>query len=306
MTGAPVPEGADAVVRFEWCDASDGKHVTVRRPVAPGESIQPRGEDCEVGSHLLPAGTLLRHAEVALLCAAGVAEVDVFTTPKVAVVVTGSELVPQPSTPLGKGQIYACNDLLVAAMVESCGAVVAAVEYVADQLESVQAAIRRAAETADCVITTGGASVGDFDCVPQALRQLGATVHMEKVWMRPGTPFVAASLGNTPVFGLSGNPAACSIQAEVLVRAFFDGCCGRAPNPFPWTGILKDDIVLSPVKHTRVLRARALSANGQLLVDASLAQSPGVLRSLVSANCLIRVPGGGAERGSEVPLRWLW
>jgi molybdopterin molybdotransferase len=305
MTGAPVPAGADAVARFEWCDQPNPNTVVVLHPVAPGESIQPAGQDCQQGQVVVKGGTRLTPAHAALLKTCGISHVSVFQKPTVAILITGSELCHDPSHSLRSGQIYGCNDLLLAGGIAAIGGTVLQIEYVADNPRLIRQALENYANHVNCVITTGGVSAGDCDFVPEALRQLGAQLHIEKVWMRPGSPFVAATLGNTVVFGLSGNPAACTVQFETLVRAYFDGCFGRDPKIFPSSGILEEELRLKPIKHVRILRATAAIQDGQVRVRACVSQSPGILSSLASADCLIRMDESDAMPGTVVPIRWL-
>ncbi|MCL6597557.1 MAG: molybdopterin molybdotransferase MoeA [Alicyclobacillus macrosporangiidus] len=305
LTGAPLPPGADAVARFEWCDEPEPGVVTVLRRVSPGDSVQPAGDDAPAGSLLMTPGTRLGPLERALAQTFGVARVRVHRVPQVAIVVTGSELVTTPGAPLRPGQIYSCNDTLMSGLVASAGGEVAAVDVLPDHPARIRESIARHAAACDCVITTGGASAGDYDFIPGVLADLGGEMSVHKVWMRPGSPFLAARIGACTVFALSGNPAAALIQFESLVRVWFDAALGRPVSPFPATGRLAHDLHLKPVKHTRVLRARAALADGVLTVDTSVAQSSGVLSSLAASNCLVRIDEPVLPAGTPVPLRWL-
>ncbi|MCL6516395.1 gephyrin-like molybdotransferase Glp [Alicyclobacillus sp.] len=305
LTGAPMPPGADAVARFEWCDEPKPGQVEVLRRVRPGESVQPAGDDAPAGRTLLVAGTRMGPLEEALAKTFGVARVPVHRTPRVGVVVTGSELVTTPGAPLGPGQIYSGNDLLIPGWATAAGGEVVAVEVLPDDAEHIRKEIARLSASCDCVITTGGASAGDFDFIPGVLAALGGRTAVHKVWMRPGSPFLAARIGTCTAFALSGNPAAALIQFESLVRVWFDVALGRPVCPFPATGRLMHDLHLKPVKHTRILRARAMLTDGVLSVDASLSQSSGVLSSLAVSNCLVRIDEPDLPKGTVVPLRWL-
>jgi molybdopterin molybdotransferase len=305
MTGAAMPNGANAIARFEWCVEPEPGVVEVLRPISAGESVQPTGDDAPAGTVLFRQGTTLGSLEQALLRTFGVGEVVVYKRPTVAVVVTGSELVHNPHVPLKPGQIYGCNDLLMRGLAAASGAEVRFVDHLPDDLEAVCSVVKQRASEVDCVITTGGVSVGDHDYLPKALAQLGTVLHVEKVWLRPGSPFLAATLGDCTVFALSGSPAACLVQFETLVRAWFEASFGRTTPPFPHTGQLAGDVELKPVKHTRVLRAKATVQDGVVLVDTALAQATGVLSSLAESNCLIRIDDCPVKSGTVVPLRWL-
>jgi molybdopterin molybdotransferase len=305
MTGAAMPPGADAVARFEWCTVPEPGVVQVLRPVSAGESVQTAGADARAGTVRLRKGTALGWMEQALLRTFGVTEVAVYRRPTVAIVVTGSELVTNPNVPLQPGQIYGCNDLLMRGLVAASGGDVHSVDHVPDDLATVCRVVEQRTSEVDCVITTGGVSVGDHDYVPRALVQLGAALHVEKVWLRPGSPFLAATLGSCTVFSLSGNPAACLVQFEALVSNWFEASFGRTGPTFPHTGKLAADIDLKPVKHTRVLRAKATIRDGIVYVDTGFDQSTGVLSNLAECNCLIRLDDSSARSGTTVPLRWL-
>jgi molybdopterin molybdotransferase len=305
MTGAPVPTGADSVIRFEWCEEQGDDEVQVLHPVTVGESVQPRGEDGCAGQRIIRAGTRLAGAQLAVCRAFGVRNVAVAASPVVAIIVTGSELQVYSDQPLQPGQIYSTNATFLSAAIESDGGTVACVQHVPDDPGAIRYAIQRGLESADYVLLSGGVSSGDADHVPTVLRQLGAHPVLEKVWMRPGSTLLAARLGNAAVFALSGNPAACFIQFEVLVRPVLRRSLGWMDTPFPSSGQMAHPLTLKPVKHTRVLRAIGRIEEGSVWVDTTRAQSPGVISNLADSNCLVCIDDAQAEKGSVVPLRWL-
>ncbi|WP_051343781.1 gephyrin-like molybdotransferase Glp [Alicyclobacillus herbarius] len=303
MTGAPLPPGADSVLRFEWCE-EQGDVITVLRPIEKGESVQPAGDDAAAGEVIVPSGTRLSGRHLAACRGFGVTTVPAAVPPTVAVLVTGSELMDNPLQPLGPGQIYSSNDAFLRAALAEDGAKVVWVRTIRDDPRVLKQAIQDALGI-DYLVLSGGVSKGDADFVPNILAELGLEPILEKVWMRPGTPLVAGRLENTCVFALSGNPAACFIQFEVLVRPAIRHTLGWEDRPFPASGILTHPLHLKPVKHTRVLRAHAWIDAGRVQVDAQTAQSPGVLSTLAQANCLIRMDDADAAPGTCVPLRWL-
>lgn len=304
MTGAPLPIGADAVARFEWCDI-EGASVHILRAVASEESVQLRGQDGQAGAVLMPAGTRITGTEWAVLQAFGVPAVAVVARPRVAILITGSELIPTLDTPLQTGQIYGSNHILLETAVVEDGAEVVSIEFVDDDPKHLHDALQRAIQTADYVLTTGGVSVGDFDYVPHVLHALGARVAVEKVLMRPGSPFLVASAGKATVFAMSGNPAACFAQFTSFVRPAIRKSLGLSTRVFPSSGLLVNDVALKSIKHVRVLRAHADIVDGVVQVNVGLAQSPGVMSSFVHANCLIRLDEDEVPAGTVVPLQWL-
>ncbi|QSO46186.1 molybdopterin molybdotransferase MoeA [Alicyclobacillus mengziensis] len=305
MTGAPVPENAAGVVRDEWCQVLDEARIEVLRTVFVGESIQSKGDDGKPGQKLVAQGTRFTELDVAVLKAFGVTQVSVYRMPSAALIITGTELVEDVTDELQFGQIYGTNDALLKGALESDGICVGLVEYVQDDAEKLTNAVKRASDAHDLVIVTGGVSVGDFDFTPSAIEGAGSTVHIRKVLMRPGSPFVFATAESTALFGLSGNPGACFAQFSVLVRPAIRLALGLNDAPFPHSGILSHDISLKPIKHTRVQRAKVYVESGQLLVDCQLSQSSGVISSFVSTDAYVRLDDSTLKNGTVVPLRFV-
>lgn len=305
MTGAPLPEGADAVVRSEWTVQDTEDTVRILRAPDPGESVQPEGEDARPGATLLEAGMRLYGPQMAVCKSFGVTHVTVSRTPSVTVITTGSELVDQPSQPLRPGQVYTTNDTLLGCALAALGVTRLVSLRLDDDEERLTEALRHWSSRSDLVITTGGVSAGDRDYVRSALRRLDADIFTERVWMRPGTPMVIGRLGSAAVFGLAGNPAACLIQFEVFVAPVIRRALGLKDAWFQTRGMLMHDVRFKHARHTRMLRARACLRNGQLLVDAGFNQSSAVLSSLGLAHCVVRLDEDTAAAGTLLPVQWL-
>jgi molybdopterin molybdotransferase len=208
LTGAPVPVGADAVVRQEGVER-DGDRVRFGAAAVPGENIRRAGEDVGADQVALPPGVRLEARQLALLEAVGVDRVEVVRRPRVEVISTGDELV--------SGRTPDSNGRAIDALCRQLGAEVVR-RTVPDRLEEVTAALRAALQCGDAVITIGGVSVGERDLVPEAVRALGAEVLVHGVPMKPGKPFLFARLGGRPIFGLPGSPSACLVAFEVFTR----------------------------------------------------------------------------------------
>ena len=304
MTGAAVPEGADTVVRFEWCQEVSPKEVVVLKSVRYSESVQPEGEDGRKGSVILRRGTVLKATDIALGRTFGVSSATVFKRPAATIVVTGSELVQDVHQPLAPGQIYGTNDsFLKGALVED-GIEVTGVYYVRDDPAEIEQAIVQSMEKANFILLTGGASAGDFDFVPNVLSKLSGGLAVKKVLMRPGSPFAAAKIGDHIAFAMSGNPAAGFVQFETLVRPVIRRACSWNHTPFQASGKLAHDLELKPIKHVRIFRAKAVVVDGEVLVDARVSQSSGVMSSFAETNCLIRLDSSSVAKGTVVALRW--
>src|SRR3990170_4856928 len=171
MTGAPLPSGADAIVRVEWTERASNGRVLISQAVSPGFDVRPAGEDVRRGETILHRGCLLRPAEIGMLAALGRADAQVFRRPTVAVVTTGDELV-EPGLPLPPGRIWNSNRYSLTAQVAWCGARIGPVMHVSDKPEAVERGLRQCAQ-ADLIVTSGGVSVGDFDLVTDALAHIG-------------------------------------------------------------------------------------------------------------------------------------
>ena len=298
MTGAPVPEGTDAVVPVEWTDGGVDV-VTVLQPPAPGQYVRRAGEDVRAGERVLTRGTRLSPRHVALLAAVGRSTVLVHPKPRVVVLSTGSELRP-PGVELGFGQIHDANGYgLVAAALE-LGVPARHGGIVPDDEAAVIAALQAALVDTDIVITSGGVSAGAYDTVKEVLRRLG-TVLFEKVAMQPGMPQGFGTLGDggTPIFTLPGNPVSSMVSFEVFVRPVLRKLAGEttlhrhvlpAVAAVPWT---------SPRGKRQFVRAVIeRRSDGVSVVTPVGGQGSHLVADLAEATCLAVVP----EQVTEVTV----
>lgn len=214
MTGAAVPEGAARVVMVELAEES-GTEVTFQR-IPDTTNICSTGEDMARGDLVLAAGTLLGPLEIASLVSAGITEIPVGRTPRVAILSTGDELVDDPGL-LTPGKIMNSNGPLLRSLCQRSGLDVVRCEKVADTLEATVEALTASLAEADILILSGGVSVGEFDFVPQALKRVGLTIHFDRLAMQPGKPTTFASAQEKTVFGLPGNPVAVYLMFHLFV-----------------------------------------------------------------------------------------
>lgn len=285
MTGAMLPEGATAVIRQEDTD-DDNERVSLFKEMKPYENFVYEGEDSEKGIELLPAGLKLGAAEQALLASVGLAEVEVYALPKVVVLSTGSEL-QRPGEPLKPGKIYNSNYTYLTARLKEMGLTSAVGDMIPDTEEEITAELKKAAETADLIITTGGVSVGEKDLMPMISKKNGRQIFWG-VAMKPGSPLLAWKLGNTLVISLSGNPFASSATFEIFVR--------------PVLCVMSNGTIKEMEKTTATMAApfpkashgrryiRGNNVDGKIFVPET--HSSGVIRSMVGCNCLIDIPAG--------------
>ena len=215
MTGAPVPAGADAVVPVEVTEA-DGDSVSILQAPGPGQHIRRAGEDFDAGTLLMSPGQDLGPGECALLASVGHSPVLVRGAPRVAVVVTGDELV-EPEDEPSAGQIRDSNSVALEGLVRGAGATPMRVSRVRDDLDSTIQTLKKAADEADLVVSSGGVAVGRYDFVKEAISQLGE-VDMWRVAMQPGKPVVLGRIGTKPFLGLPGNPVSIHVSFEQFVR----------------------------------------------------------------------------------------
>lgn len=217
FTGAPLPSGADAVVMQEDTE-TDGNTVLIKVAVTSGMNVRSRGQDLSKGGVALPAGRRLRPQDMGLLASAGVGEVTVWRRLKVAIASTGDELV-EPGQQAGPGQIYNSNRYTLLGMLASLGVEVIDLGIIEDTPEATERALLQAADEADCIITSGGVSVGEEDHVKDAVERLGR-LELWKLAIKPGKPLAFGQVKDTPFIGLPGNPAAVFVTFSVLARPF--------------------------------------------------------------------------------------
>jgi molybdopterin molybdotransferase len=292
FTGAPLPEGADTVVREEATRAEAGRVAVLEAP-RRGENVRIEGEDVPRGGVALEAGTRLGARQVGLCAAVGVAEVPVRRRPRVALLATGDEVV--------RGLTPDSNGAAVAGLLRSLGALVSR-RSVADDPEVVAAAIGEALASADAVVTIGGVSVGERDHVPAALGRLGAQVRVHGVPMKPGKPFLFASAGATPVLGLPGSPSACLVAFEVFARPALLRLAGASRLDRRVVRLPLAEPVSGRPGRARFLWA-ALDPDGRV---RPLGRDAAQVRGPALADALVRLPEGTGDLGAgEEVEAWL-
>jgi molybdenum cofactor synthesis domain-containing protein len=287
FTGAPVPRGADAVQKVEVTER-DGDFVVIREAVRPGQFITPRASEVRSGDTVVRSGRVIGPAELAALASFGYATVRVGRRPRVAVISTGSELVPVERRPAG-AQIRNSNCYTIAAYAEAAGAVVENLGVVEDSLPATCAALERAAEASDVVITSGGVSMGDYDLVKAALKELGADVYFDKISIRPGKPTVFARRGETYFFGLPGNPVSTSVTFNVFARPAIRRLQGATDPLLPTVKAALSHSVKDASNRRSYLPGRLLIREGRALVESLKWGGSSDLVAFMNAGALIIV-----------------
>jgi molybdopterin molybdotransferase len=302
MTGAPVPEGADTVVRVEDTDNGDA-HVAIRRAVTTGVAVRPTGEDHRRGETVVAAGAVLRAGEIGMLASIGRSRVTVVRRPNVAIVSTGDELVDITETPR-PGQIRDANRYSLTAAVRGVRAASFDLGGVGDTPSDLRHALGNAA-FGDVVITSGGVSVGDHDHVKPVIESMGS-IEFWSIAIRPGRPLAFGELrtkrGKIPIFGLPGNPVSALVTFELFVRPALLKMAGHTKLQRPRARARLEDRIEKPSGLRTFARGVHDSQTGTVRTTGP--QGSNILGSVALANCLIDLPEAQtvAERGETVEV----
>ncbi|SHI40595.1 molybdopterin molybdotransferase MoeA [Pollutimonas bauzanensis] len=299
FTGSLIPEGADTVVMQEDGIEIDNQ-FEIRQLPPKGSHMRLRGEDIRTGDQMLPKGSLMRAAEMALLASQGYAEVTVYARLKVGILTTGDELI-QPGQPRANQQIYNSNGTMLASLVQNMGASVVHVLHAMDTQESLQAAFSTLLADCDLILTAGGVSVGEKDLVKPAIEQYGGTLDLWRVCMKPGKPVALAHAHAKPIVCLPGNPVSAFAVFAVLVSPLIRGMQGRAQiTPDVQYGRLATVKSFND-KREEFLRVRAeFNAQGQPLLKPYAQQGSGIISSLPWATGFARIPANTVVRDGDV------
>ena len=286
MTGAAVPDGADAVIMVEHTQRG-GDQVTVDRELSPGQHIVPRGSEQSAGKTVLPKGTRLGFAQLAAAAQVGTAQVTVFRKPRVAILSTGDEVVDFSATP-GPFQIRNSNSVSLSAQVQTLHAEPVLFGNAKDTHTDLRAKIAAGLES-DALILSGGVSAGKYDLVEPVLREFGAEFIFDAVAIRPGKPAVFAVCKGKPVFGLPGNPVSTMVTFDLFVRPAIEILSGTEPTPLPFLEAVLTERMQEKPGLTHFLPA-LLEYGDHPRVTALRWQGSGDIIAMARANCLLVIP----------------
>ncbi|MGR6748836.1 bifunctional molybdopterin-guanine dinucleotide biosynthesis adaptor protein MobB/molybdopterin molybdotransferase MoeA [Aeromonas veronii] len=286
MTGAPLPPGVDTVVMREETHI-EGEWVTVTAPIRAGQNVRLAGEDLAKGAVAIPAGTWLGAPQLGLAASLGQASLTVRTPLKVALFSTGDE-VQAPGEQLAPGHIFDSNRFTLMALIRAAGCEVMDLGIIPDDKTILRQQLEQAAASADLVLSSGGVSVGNADFIKLVLAELGQ-IDFWRIQMRPGRPLAFGKLGQTPFFGLPGNPVAAMICVLQFVEPAITRLQGKRWQPLRLSA-LADEKMKSRPGRTEFLRGIFhQDRNGQLRVRTTGPQGSGILSSMADANCLIEI-----------------
>lgn len=301
MTGAPVPEGADAIIMVELT-RPNGFDVDLLAEVPVGNHIRPAGDDIQAGAEILHPGTVLSPGHLGVLASLGRQTVTVYRRPRVGVMSTGDELVEGPD-PLKPGQIRDSNRLILLSLAAEAGFEPVDLGLIRDDEQAIEDALRAGAASCDAVITTGGVSMGDFDFVKAVLTRSGDFSWMQ-VAIKPAKPLVFGLLDGIPVFGLPGNPVSSMVSFELFARPGLRRMMGRLDAERPrYRAVADEPLKRSPDGKTHFSRVVLFDDGGTKRVKLSGGQGSHQLMAMATANALAIVPDGdGIEAGQTVEV----
>jgi molybdopterin molybdotransferase len=296
LTGAPIPVGADAVVKQELCDVLPDGLVSIKAAVNPGQNVLNAGAEYRVGDVVIPKGTIINPQAFGLFAAVGKTAVPAIPLPRVSVIVTGSELVEANMKPMG-AQIRNSNGPMLVAQSVRAGSLPRYLGIARDDKAVMTSLIKEGLATSHVLILAGGVSVGDHDLVPQVLRDLGVEILFHTVRMKPGKPILFGRKGSVLVFGLPGNPVSSFVGFELFVRPALAVLAGRTP---------------ADVKSVRPLNAAFKTNNDRPTFFPAIRIGENVqplpwfgsadLRNLLKAELLIELPEGELNYPAGQPV----
>jgi molybdopterin molybdotransferase len=301
FTGAPMPEGADTIVIQEDV-RREGDRISLAAAALAGDNLREAGMDFRAGEALIAAGRRLSPRDVALAAAANHSHLPVRRRARVAILATGDELVP-PGGTLGPAQIIASNNYAVAGLVEAAGAIAIDLGIAIDEVGALADAVRRARDTrADVLVTLGGASVGDYDLVQQALVAEGMDLGFWRIAMRPGKPLMHGRIGAMRILGLPGNPTSSTVCAVLFLRPLIRALHGEAdPGGDPsQPARLAADLPANGLRQDYMRASLGRGSDGILVATPAAAQDSSLVKTMAQADGLIvRVPHAKSARAGE-------
>ncbi len=304
MTGAPIPAGANAVVRVEDTEKDGGK-VKIFVEAQKGQDIRLAGEDVKKGELVIHRGYVVRPAEIGMLAAIGRSFVSVHQTPLVAVVSTGDELMDIDENP-DPWKIISSNSYSLAAQIVECGGIPVQIGIAKDKREDLVSKFQ-AAMRADIIVSSGGVSVGDYDLVKDIMKEVGNEMQFWQVAMRPGKPLAFGLMGGVPVFGLPGNPVSAMVSFEQFVRPSILKMSGHKDLFRRAIKATLEENITKKKGTRHFIRACVKYESGRYTAATTGEQGSGILKSMVRANGLIILSENvtSVKRGDEVTVQLL-
>ncbi|KUO49379.1 MAG: hypothetical protein APF76_08380 [Desulfitibacter sp. BRH_c19] len=290
LTGAPIPDGLDVVIKKEDV-LYEEEQISLTEELPSDSNVIFIGSDMKEGELLLSKGELLGPYYVGILAAVGLTQIKTYKNPQVAVLSTGSEL-KLPGEELEHGQIYNSNLPSLIALINSLGGKGRSLGCISDDTTAIAEKILVALQDNDLIVTTGGASVGDYDLIEAAFRYIGAEILFNRVNIKPGTPVIGAVKDGKLMIGLSGNPAAALISFELLVRPLIKKFQGFKNIKQPILEVILEEGFSKKSPQRRYLRVHVSYENGKWVAKQTGKQASSIMKSMAGCNALIDIPAG--------------
>lgn len=288
-TGAPVPQGANAVVMLEYA-VQEGETILIYRSIATGENVMRAGSDIHKGETILREGRTLSSREIGVLAALGLTRVDVYKRPRVAVISTGAEIV-EPGKHLPSGKIYDINAYTLSAAISECGGSPINFGIIPDDADRIKATLKEALKSADVVITSGGVSVGPGDLIPRVLNQLGKPgVIVCGIASKPGKPTTIAMIDGKLVFGMPGHPTSSLLMFYQFVRPLICSMAGRREEAsLEMRATATDKMFSARGRRTFIMVNLTHDKSGRLLASPILPGVSGAITTLAKAEGFVEI-----------------
>jgi len=290
VTGAPLPSGADAVVMMEYT-VQKNNLLSFYRAVSKGENVMEAGSDIRMGETVIKKGEKLSFRDIGVLAALGFTKADVYKRPRVAVISTGAEIV-EPGESLPPGKIYDINAYTISAAVQECGGQPLNFGIIPDKIDALKAVLKKALDSADIVITSGGVSVGPMDVIPEVLNMLGKPgVIISGIAVKPGKPTTIAIVDGKPIFSLPGHPTSSVLIFHILVRSIILKMTGsRQESPFTLKAITAEKMFQAKGRRTFVMVNLIRDRSGKLLTHPVFLGLSGAITTLSKADGFVVIP----------------
>jgi molybdopterin molybdotransferase len=301
LTGAPIPRGANATVKYEETSSKEGFAVFTK-PVRPNTNIIPAGEDIRKGARVLEKGVRITPAVLGAVASLGYGEIKAYKKPRVAVFSTGSELLA-PGEALEPGKIYNSNNYTICGALRNLGIEAESMGIIPDNLDRIAEKLAEAMRDYDAVMSTGGASTGDYDYAVRSAEAIGARLLFHKVNMKPGGSMMAAEKDGKLYIGLSGSPAAALLGLYYIALPYFKKLCGlKTVMPKTVYVHLKNALVKESPK-LRILRGKLVVENGRAMFEEDESRGNIAVSSFLESDMLAEVPAGSGKLPAGTLLR---
>lgn len=304
MTGAPIPSGANAVIKQEDVTLSDDNYIILNKSVKENENICFTGEDIKKGSLLVKKGKKLDYADIGIIASAGIEKIKVYKLPKIALISTGDEVIDIDDT-LTSGKIFNSNKYSIISRIKELGYDIKYTTHVKDSESNIEEYIKKFSNDMDLIITTGGVSVGEKDLLNKSIDNINGEKLFWKVKIKPGSAVLCSKINNALVVSLSGNPTAALTAFELFVKTSLEKMCGYYKLEVKREKAILCDNFSKKSPQRRFIRARAIIEEGkQMVYITQIKSGNGILSSNLNSNCMIEVQGenDGVKAGEIVDI----